>query len=59
VIKRNGTKYHLIWNEDRDACFALRTEVEHAAESGMALLQEWRERHPVQRFLRALAERLG
>jgi 1-acyl-sn-glycerol-3-phosphate acyltransferase len=50
-------------HEDRDACFALRVQVEQTIEDGMARLQERREhdpeRYPVQRFLRALADRLG
>jgi 1-acyl-sn-glycerol-3-phosphate acyltransferase len=49
--------------DDRDACFALRKEVEAAIETGMGSLMQRREadpeRHPIQRFLRGLAAWLG
>jgi hypothetical protein len=48
---------------ERDACFALRSEVQAAIESGIAQLREIREadpeRYPVQRLLRRIAKRLG
>jgi 1-acyl-sn-glycerol-3-phosphate acyltransferase len=48
---------------DPEACWALRSEVQRAIESGIALLREVRaadpERYPVQRLLRRLAARLG
>ncbi len=50
-------------HEDRDACFALRKEVEHAIELGvgamMAIRDQDPERYPIQRLLRAAAARLG
>jgi 1-acyl-sn-glycerol-3-phosphate acyltransferase len=50
-------------HEDEVVCFALRKEVETAVETGMGLLLQRREndpeRHPIQRFLRGLAARLG
>ena len=49
-------------HEDREACFALRSQVKAAVEGGMAALQEVREadpeRYPVQRLLRRIASRL-
>jgi 1-acyl-sn-glycerol-3-phosphate acyltransferase len=48
---------------DRDACLALRSEVQAVIESQIALLLELRkadaERYPVQRLLRAISSRLG
>ncbi len=50
-------------HEDRDACFALRKEVQLAIEQGVGALMEKRDRdpepYPVQRLLRGLASRLG
>jgi len=50
-------------HEDRDACFALRSEVQSAIERQIAQLRELRaadpERYPIQRWLRRLAARLG
>jgi len=49
--------------EDRDACYALRAEVQRAVEGQIAQLRELRtadpERYPVQRMLRKLSARLG
>lgn len=50
-------------HEDRDACFALRTEVKTAVESQIAQLLEIRdadpERYPIQRLLRRVSSRLS
>ena len=50
-------------HEDRDACMALRTEVQAAIEGEIAQLVEVRradpERYPIQRLLRRLSARLG
>jgi hypothetical protein len=50
-------------HEDRDACFALRLEVQDAIETGIGQLREIRdadpERYPIQRLLRRLSARLG
>jgi 1-acyl-sn-glycerol-3-phosphate acyltransferase len=50
-------------HEDREACFALRSEVKTAIESQIARLRELQaadpDRYPIQRWLRRLASRLG
>jgi hypothetical protein len=50
-------------HEDRDACFALRKQVQTAIEAQIAQLLEIRdadpERYPIQRLLRRLSSRLG
>jgi 1-acyl-sn-glycerol-3-phosphate acyltransferase len=50
-------------HEDRDACLALRTEVQSAIEGQIASLRTLQaadpERYPIQRWLRRLAARLG
>jgi len=50
-------------HEDRDACFALRTEVQTAIETQIAQLREVREadpeRYPVQRLLHRISAKLG
>jgi Acyltransferase len=50
-------------HEDRDACFALRKEVQTAIEQQIGMLLEVRaadpERYPIQRLLRRLSSRLG
>jgi len=49
--------------DDREACFALRREVQGSIEAGIAALREVREadpeRYPVQRLLRRIAARLS
>ena len=58
-----GTEAYADRHGDRDACFALRSEVQDAIERGIAQLREVREadpeRYPVQRLLRRIAKRLG
>ncbi len=50
-------------HEDREACFALRSEVKQAVESQIDALLEVREvdpeRYPIQRLLRRISSRLG
>lgn len=57
------TKRYAGRHEDREACFALRSEVQSAIETRIAQLLELREvdpeRYPIQRLLRRLSAKLG
>jgi 1-acyl-sn-glycerol-3-phosphate acyltransferase len=58
-----GTKRYAGRHEDREACFALRYEVQTAIQTQIAQLLELRradpERYPIQRLLRRLSAKLG